>query len=361
MRKYVVVMLVLGVLVFGVMPSGAQNTPGITIADVIATLARAENPEFTQFSRAVAVANPSVLALLQNPNANLTLFAPTDAAFAKIRETRYGRTTLNMAFADSSLMTNLTRYHIVRGAFPIASLESLAAEAQSVAGISLPTEQGQFIRVTVGDDERLTIDGEASTVLHGVAVTFAMEGELITLAGRQINTQNGVIHVIDTVLVPTTDNMLQVIEDINLDFDGEFNTLLATINAADSSIRERLANPNAQTTLFAPTDAAFELLGEARTRQILQNPEALRDLLQYHLLDGRVSSQDMTNAMAASRGGNGELVTQLGRGAFRRTAVVVSSLEDGLVVNGGAMLVVLDIDAGNGLIHVIDHVLEPPR
>lgn len=363
MKKLMLVLLVVVILVSGSVTVTAQNTPGITVADVLATFATRDTPEFTWFGRAVSVADPSVLALLQNPNVQLTVFAPTDAAFEKLRETRYGATTLNLLFSNQDLMTNLARYHIVSGAFGMQALETLAEMAPGMGGVSMLTTQGQYLRIDLTGDETLQIDGEASTVVDAVAMTVVVGNESLTIAGRQISTMNGVIHVIDTVLVPTTDTVYQLLNDITNEFEGEFGTLLTAIDRADPSFRQRLSDANANTTLFAPTDAAFEVLGEDALQTALADPQAITDLLWYHTLDGRVSSVNMIDSIAQSRDGRGTYTTKLGGGLFSRTAITISPSGEaaGLLINSGANVLVRDIDAGNGVIHVIDAVLAPPE
>ena len=98
-------------------------------------------------------------------------------------------------------------------------------------------------------------------------------------------------------------------------------------------------------TVFAPTDAAFELLPEGTVEALLEDPQGLlTDILLYHVVGAQALSTDLSDGMAITTL-NGEEVT-------------VSITEEGVFING-AQVILPDLMAGNGVVHVIDAVLIP--
>lgn len=123
---------------------------------------------------------------------------------------------------------------------------------------------------------------------------------------------------------------------------GSFTTLLAAAEAA--GLVETLKG-NGPLTVFAPTDDAFAALpdGTVESLRLPENKDQLVDILTYHVVAGAVMSGDLTNGMEATAVNEGTLVI---------------GTEDGVTVNG-ANVVTGDIEASNGVIHVIDAVLVP--
>ena len=121
---------------------------------------------------------------------------------------------------------------------------------------------------------------------------------------------------------------------------GSFNTLLTAVETAGLS--EALAT--GEYTVFAPSDEAFTKLPAGALDRLLADPEALANVLKYHLLDGRVMANEVVliNVAATSNGGQ----------------VTFSASESGAKIND-ANIVATDILAKNGVIHVIDSVLMP--
>ena len=121
----------------------------------------------------------------------------------------------------------------------------------------------------------------------------------------------------------------------------ELATLLAAMQAA--GLADELAGPG-QFTLFAPTNEAFAALPQSIVDALLANPQALSQLLQYHVIRGRSTVAQLRTVQPATL--NGRLLAIAPQG-------------DGITVNGAAVLAA-DLEAGNGLIHVIDRILLPP-
>ena len=123
---------------------------------------------------------------------------------------------------------------------------------------------------------------------------------------------------------------------------GSFTTLVAAVEAA--GLVETLKGEG-PFTVFAPTDDAFAALPEGTVEGLLEDPEALAAILTYHVVPGKVMSTDLSNEMMATTV-NGADVTIM--------------TEGGVMVNE-ANVVTADIEASNGVIHVIDAVILPPE
>jgi uncharacterized surface protein with fasciclin (FAS1) repeats len=126
---------------------------------------------------------------------------------------------------------------------------------------------------------------------------------------------------------------------------GQFNTLLAAIRAAELEATLNGAGPF---TVFAPTDAAFDKLPAATLQRLLrpENRAALRQVVSYHVISGRVPSSGLMGKTMTSPTVEGSSVSIEGR--------------NGVTVNN-ARVIQADIAADNGLIHSIDTVLMPPN
>lgn len=124
---------------------------------------------------------------------------------------------------------------------------------------------------------------------------------------------------------------------------GDFTTLVAAAQAAGLVDTLKGEGPF---TVFAPTDAAFAALPEGTVETLLkpENKDQLVGILTYHVVPGAVKSTDLTEGMTA---------------ATVQGAPVTISLEGGATING-AKITAADIEASNGVIHVIDTVILPP-
>lgn len=123
---------------------------------------------------------------------------------------------------------------------------------------------------------------------------------------------------------------------------GTFNTLLAAAEAADLVDVLKSDGPF---TVFAPTDDAFAALPEGTVEALLADPAALREVLTYHVVAGKVMAADVVelNQAETVQGGNLSISSQ--NGAVR--------------INDAATVTAVDIEASNGVIHVIDAVIVP--
>jgi transforming growth factor-beta-induced protein len=124
--------------------------------------------------------------------------------------------------------------------------------------------------------------------------------------------------------------------------DDRFETLVAALQAADLVDTLKGAGPF---TVFAPTDDAFNKLPAGTLNSLLQDIPALKNVLLYHVVSGKVMAADVVKLTSAT--------TVLGKN-------VTVKVEQGNVYINDAKVIITDIKASNGVIHVIDTVLIPP-
>ncbi|GIS98559.1 MAG: hypothetical protein CM1200mP26_02720 [Acidimicrobiales bacterium] len=245
-----------------------------------------------------------------------TVFAPTEAAFAAALEA-LGLTAAEL-LADVETLTAVLTYHVVPG-------RVMAGDLAGAMAMPVATVNGAEISVT--EDGGSVIINEA------------------TVVAADIEASNGVIHVIDQVLLPPVDGPGDLV-DVAVSA-GEFPTLIAAVQAAGLVDTLKSEGPF---TVFAPTEAAFAAALEAlglTAAELLADVETLTAVLTYHVVPGRVMAGDLAGAMAMP------VATVNG--------AEISVTEDGgSVIINEATVVAADIEASNGVIHVIDQVLLPP-
>ena len=250
-----------------------------------------------------AVVQAELLETLQGTGP-FTLFAPTDQAFADAG--------IDLASLDNpagkETLTDILLYHVVSGNVPSTALSDC---------MTAPAVNGQTLSFNLGS---------------GVMVNDAN----VTLA--DVGTSNGVIHVIDKVLMPTdTPNDIPRTAECS----GVHNSLVSSIVQAE--LLETLQG-DGPFTVFAPTDQAFADAGIDLAA--LDNPDGkqtLTDILLYHVVAGAVPAANVTDCMSASTVNGNPLSFTVG----------------GTVMVNGATVTATDLAASNGIIHVIDKVLMP--
>ena len=235
-----------------------------------------------------------------------TVFAPTDEAFAKLPA---GTVETLLKPENKGLLVAILTYHVVPGKVMAADVVKITA-----AG----TVNGQRVDIAVKDG--------------GVKVDEAQ------VVKTDIVCSNGVIHVIDAVIQPSTKNI-----PATADAAGSFKTLLAAAKAA--SLVEALSGEG-PLTVFAPTDEAFAKLPKGTIEMLLkpENKGKLADILKLHVVSGRVYSTDLLKAKEAKS---------------LQGSMLKATIVDGAAKVNSAGLVATDIDASNGVIHVIDTVILP--
>ena len=253
-------------------------------------------------------------ATLSDEDSEVTVFAPTDEAFAALPEG-----TLDALLADTDMLTDVLLYHVI---------------ADNI----------------VGSDTALSLAGSTQLMANEAKLAITVRGDALYLnesivIDTDIEASNGVIHVIDAVLTPVSIGEPEgSIVDIAL-ANPDLTTLVAALQAAD--LVATLADESADFTVFAPTDEAFAQLGEEAINALLGDTDALTDILLYHVIVGsRVDSVDATALF-------GEMV------AMANEATVAIDIRDGALFINDSEVIIRDVPATNGIIHVIDTVLLP--
>lgn len=232
-----------------------------------------------------------------------TVFAPTDDAFAKLPEG-----TVEALLADIPALTKILTYHVVPG-------EVLAADVVKLSSAMTLAEMP--VKISVDGDKVMVNDAQV----------------ILT----DVKADNGVIHVIDSVILPPEKDIVELAVE-----DGRFTTLAAALQAANLVDTLKGEGPF---TVFAPTDDAFAKLPAGTVEALLADIPALTSILTYHVADGYAMASDVV-ALESVKTLNGKPVEIM--------------LKDGMVYLNEAQVVITDILAKNGVIHVIDSVLLPP-
>ena len=190
------------------------------------------------------------------------------------------------------------------------------------------------------------MDGDTFTTLNGADITISiMDGTVMvnnaTVTVADITTDNGVVHVIDAVLLPPTPEVTPTIADIIAE-SPDHTVLAAVLDSADLDVVLAGEGPF---TVFAPTDAAFDAVPPMVLLDLLTNTTALTNVLTYHVAGDSIMSTDLSDGQT--------IETLFG-------ADVTITIADGNVMVNDAMVTVADIVGSNGVVHVIDAVLLPP-
>ncbi len=244
-----------------------------------------------------------------------TVFAPTDDAFAKLPA---GTIDELLKPENKQALTDILLYHVVPGKVMAADVVGLTSAATAL-----------------GKDVAIKVD---------MGNVYVNDAKVII---TDIETSNGVIHVIDTVLLPPAEEAAApgTIVDIAA-ADERFSTLVAAVTAAGLVDTLKGEGPF---TVFAPTNDAFAALPAGTLDSLLlpENKQQLTDILLYHVVAGKVMASDVVGLSAAP--------TVLGKD-------ITITIKDGKVyLNDTVQVIITDIEASNGVIHVIDAVLLPPQ
>ena len=190
------------------------------------------------------------------------------------------------------------------------------------------------------------MDGDTFTTLNGADITISiMDGTVMvnnaTVTVADITTDNGVVHVIDAVLLPPTPEVTPTVADIIAE-SADHTVLAAVLDSADLDVVLAGEGPF---TVFAPTDAAFDAVPPMVLLDLLTDNAALTNVLTYHVAGDSLMSTDLSDGQ--------NIETLFG-------ADVTITIVDGNVMVNNAMVTVADIVGANGVVHVIDAVLLPP-
>jgi transforming growth factor-beta-induced protein len=262
----------------------------------------------------IAVIAAELVDALRGPGP-FTVFAPSEEAWARLPP---GTLQRLLRPVNKAMLTDILLYHVVSGAVAASTITN-----------------GQL----------------AGTLLNGADVTFGvLDGTVTvnqaTVIAADVSATNGIIHVIDEVLLPPeAAALLSTPSIIDTAIESGFGTLVTAVGVA--GLVDALNGPG-PFTVFAPTDTAFENLEDGLLNELINNPLDLAYVLQYHVVSGLVLAED---AIAL----DGESVTTL------NGYDIDISFVDGVLRINDANVIQGDIRASNGVIHILDAVLIPPE
>ena len=317
-RKVLLLLSLVLLLSFSAMGAAAQTNDNIV--DIAA-----KNSNFDTLHTAVVVAG--LADTLASADAQYTVFAPTDAAFGDLDPA-----LLSAALADpKGALTTVLTYHVVAGNYSSTELLEMG---------TVTTLQGEELTITTRNDNVFVND--ARVVIADVPA------------------KNGIIHAINAVLLPmavtggadttaTTETTATTADDMAGDTAsktiaeiaveaGNFTSLVGALQA--TGLVTTFTMPG-NYTVFAPTDDAFAALGDIDLSQ-----DELKAILLYHVVNDRLTRDQLATD---------DLVPTLSDGR----PLFINRSGSRIIDISGAKLVVTDIQASNGIIHVIDRVMIP--
>jgi transforming growth factor-beta-induced protein len=250
-----------------------------------------------------AVVQEELVPVLSDPLAQYTVFAPNNAAFNNLA-TALG-TDLNGLLALPNL-TDVLTYHVLG--------TEVASSAVTNGAIVTPLSTSNTLKLT-------------KTSANAV---FVNQASVLT---ADVQADNGVVHVIDKVVLP-----VNTVVDVAI--DNGFSTLVSAVVKAE--LVPALSDPLQEFTVFAPTNAAFNNLATALGTDLngILNLPNLADILTYHVVSGNVNAADLVNGPVATLNG----------------ANVIVNLSGGVKIND-ANVTTADVEADNGVVHVLDKVI----
>ncbi len=344
MRK-LTLLLVVSLLVFMLPSTFAQEEELPTIADLVLQQVDADPAEFTVLMSALEAADPSVMEMFTTPTDynGWTVFAPTDAAF----ESTFAALGLPAedVLANQNLLNLVLAYHVVP--MTLTSDVLTGAAGEYYVGTLLPDHP---LKITSNDD--------GTFLVNDVAVVSS-----------DVLASNGVVHVIDGVLVP--EGLMEMVAAMASETETDLGTdTVADLTAADENLStlvsaigeiaethpevvDLVSDPAVQVTIFAPTNDAFGTLSEESLNAVQANTDLLAVLLGYHVLPGIFTADGLTVLGNSIEGGAFDVMTAAG------LPVTVTVSDEGINV-GGAMVTGTDVLAANGIIHTIDTVILLP-
>ena len=241
-----------------------------------------------------------------------TVFAPTDDAFAKLPE---GTVDDLLKPENKDKLAGILTYHVVAGKVMSGDVVKLT-EAETVNG------------------QKVKIDASEGVKVDDATVTTA-----------DVECKNGVIHIIDSVILPKMEEEKK--EEMKDIVDtavgaGSFKTLAAALGAADLVDTLKGDGPF---TVFAPTDDAFAKLPEGTVDDLLkpENKDKLAGILTYHVVAGKVMSGDVVKLTEAETVNGQKVKIDASEGVKVDDATVTTA----------------DVECKNGVIHIIDAVILP--
>jgi len=286
----------------------------VIVLPTVATIATAD-PNFSTLATALTQENLIGILSGDGAPAPFTVFAPTNNAFGNFLA---GYESLETAddLLGLSTLSDILAYHVLSG----------AVRSGDIVDGSMP-ETFQGGTITLNTTGGLTITDELQRVVDIVATN--------------VTTANGVIHVLNNVIVPNT--------AVNTTFD-----IIA--NSPDHTVLEQVLTDlglvgviNSSTfTIFAPTDTAFANIDISGL-----TPEQVTNVVLNHALAGNFTSSDLSNGYVKTN------ATETYSGDGNRIDLYINT-DNGVVLNGNAAVSQANLEAFNGTVHVVDAVITIP-
>ncbi|MEO1012072.1 MAG: fasciclin domain-containing protein [Bacteroidota bacterium] len=280
--------------------------------------------------------NNDLIGTLSNASATFTVLAPSNDAFTELLERLDGFDSLDDfdTQAEQDLLAAILSYHVVSG--------TAAASGDLSNNQALTTVQGENVTVsTEGGISFVDVAGESASV--------GMANQLAT---------NGIIHIIDKVLIPQAaidalgETLLfsitaTAIRDTNL------SSLVAALQAADGDLPTVLQGAGPFTVLAPSNEAFATFLGDQELGDI--PTDVLEQVLLNHVIPGEVASTNLTMA------GSGYASTSANGPVDGSNISIFYNTADGVVFNNVSTVMIPDVKATNGIIHVVDAVIGLPN
>jgi uncharacterized surface protein with fasciclin (FAS1) repeats len=308
----------------------------------------------TDFSTLVTAIKAADLAETLSGDGPFTVFAPTNAAFAALPD---GLVTALLKPENKAILQQILTYHVV-------SAKLMATDV--VAGIK--SGNGMLNATTVSGGKF-----DVMTEMGKVKIKDA-QGNVATVTATDLAGSNGIIHVIDRVMLPAGVDPAALLMDEPMmakmtsmpaapagpsiaevaSGNKDFSTLVTALGAA--GLVETFSSAG-DYTVFAPTNAAFDKLPEGTVTELVTNQqEQLKGILAYHVIPARLTSTQLVEAITANK--NYYHLQTLGGKSL------VATITDGkvqLIDDSGnrSTVIVTDVEASNGIIHGIDTVVLP--
>lgn len=308
------------------------------------------------FSTLVTAVKAADLAGTLSGEGPFTVFAPTDAAFAALPD---GLVAALVKPENKAVLQKILTYHVVAAKLDAGSV---------VKGI---TDNNGTLSATTVSSGKFSV----MTEMGKVKIKDA-QGNVATVTATDIMGSNGIIHVIDRVLLPAGVNPADLLKKkvmntttMNTSFptptegptistiasgNDNFKTLTAALGAV--GLVETFDSPG-EYTVFAPTDAAFGALPDGTVTELVTNQkDVLKGILTYHVIPATVSATQLVAAIKANK--NYYMMQTLGG------QTLVATMKGGNVqlidaAGNRSTVVVTDVEASNGIIHGIDAVVMP--
>jgi uncharacterized surface protein with fasciclin (FAS1) repeats len=282
-----------------------------TVSTNASSFARASAGRKVKFTYlAVALARTGLISTLANLESSYTLFAPTDDAF----NAAGFNSIQDILKAPKEVLVPILTYHVL---------------GAKVLSTQVPAGPNAAVKTVNGANAYVTSNSKG-VFINGTPVIVA-----------NVKAANGVIHVIDRILIPPVGNIVATAV-ANPDFSY---LVAAVLRASEGGTNVAgLLSGDGPFTVFAPTNDAFKKAGFNTIADIMNtNPDALTPILAYHVIGARIFSSDLSNGITPAMFAGGT------------TTITLTGTNNAMAAN----IIKTDIVATNGVIHVIDGVLLP--